>query len=158
MTTVIFCDPSSKPKNRGYSAWQDGNLVAFGAALAPLLETLQWARVDIAAVEDQWVNPKVSRQSLITLGQYAGFLLGCIPAVQRVAVPVRVWKDRVIPGFANAPKEMYTNNLRQIFVAQSAAASDDVIDAIAGGASFWTKRGQPELAYTKKQLKDWSLV
>lgn len=155
---IVFCDPSSKPKNRGYSVWEDGRLVCFGSNLYSLLDASGWpSHIDIAAVEDQWANPKASRQSLLTLGQHAGFLLAQIPARRHVMVPVHTWKDAVIPGFANAKKEMYTANLRQIFAAQSAEASDDVIDAIGGGASFWKKRGEPALAYTEKQLKSWEM-
>jgi hypothetical protein len=166
MTTVLFIDPSSKPKNRGYSLWANGSLIQYGVEVPP-----DWARsalqIDICAVEDQWANPKASRQSLITLGQYAGFLLGRIPAAMHIAVPVQVWKDRVIPGFANAKKRMFTGNLRQMWPdveprlplgglkPDEEDPASDILDALGGGASFWTKTG--ELAYTKAQLKKWEM-
>jgi hypothetical protein len=165
MTTVLFLDPSSIAKNRGYSLWRDGALLTYGVDLTDEAMVQVCGCVDIAAVEDQWANPKASRQSLITLGQYAGFLLGRVPAQMHVAVPVHVWKDRVIPGFANAKKHIFTNNLRQMWPnvepkptgplkpGEDDPASD-ILDAIGGGRSFWNGS---ELAYTKKQLKSWEI-
>jgi hypothetical protein len=163
MTTVLFIDPSSKPANRGFSLWTDGGLTSHGR------EPFDWilkTRIDICAVEDQWANPKASRQSLITLGQFAGFQLGRVPAAMHIAVPVAIWKNRLFPGFANAKKRMYTANLRQMWPwveprlppgglkPDEEDPASDILDAIGGGRSFWNG---PDLAYTKKQLKSWEL-
>jgi hypothetical protein len=165
MTTVLFIDPSSIAKNRGYSLWIDGALMHYGVQW-PAPGAAPIGGLDICAVEDQWANPKASRKSLITLGQYAGFLLGRVPAAMYVAVPVQTWKDRVIPGFANAKKKMYTANLRQMYPdveprlppgglgPDDEDPASDILDAIGGGRSFWNG---PELAYSKKQLRSWEL-
>jgi hypothetical protein len=166
LTTVLFIDPSSVAKNRGYSFWRDGVLLGYTGQLTDdfLVPAAGWP--DIVAVEDQWANPKASRKSLITLGQYAGFLLGQVPAAMHIALPVHVWKDRVFPGFANAKKRMYTANLRQKWPdveprllkplgPDEEDPASDILDAIGGGASFWTKTG--EIAYSKKQLKSWEI-
>lgn len=166
MTAVLFIDPSSIAKNRGFSLWRDGALLGYGVELTDEAMVPACGMVDICAVEDQWANPKASRQSLITLGQYAGFLLGRVPAAMHIAVPVRTWKERVIPGFSNAKKRMYTANLRQMWPdveprlppgglgPDEEDPASDILDAIGGGRSFWNGA---ELAYTKKQLKSWEM-
>lgn len=157
---ILAIDPSSKPKNRGYSLWKDGVELYYGPILPPAHMLFG---LDLAAVEDQWANPKASRQSLITLGQIAGFLLGRVDAARYVAVPVATWKNQVIPGFGNAKKQIYTANLRQMWPetvplhpvgSKEEDPASDILDARGLGRSFWA-RGV--LAYTEKQLKSWEL-
>jgi hypothetical protein len=166
---VITNDPSSVPGDRGYSLWEDGKLLWAGSA--PPVEG--WWNTDLAAGEAQWPQGPMGRQALITLGNAAGWCCAQLPAARHVLVPVAWWKHRVIPGFANAPKRMYTANLRQRWphvgprgpLAKVSKAGKkvliedpfaNVLDAIGIGASLWDARGNFDVP--EKLLKEWELL
>lgn len=157
---VLAIDFSSDPKNRGFSHYIDGVCVYAGTVYpGPSL-------YDLAIVEQPWTGGKqgkAGRQSLITMGLYAGFLLGRAGARRFCAVPVLTWKNRVIPGFGGAAKAMYTDNLRQKWP-ELAGETDDVVDAVGLGASCWSRAlgwgpRDPRMvfAYTEKELKEWEI-
>lgn len=181
---VASIDASSDGLCRGYALHRqlpgcDLELLWYGSRLEDLLRfvapspdsvyrTAGFA-IDVAAVEGQYPNPKSSRQSLITLGNYAGFLLGRVPARLYLIVPVQSWKARLIPGFANAPKHMYTANLRQKWPhieplpgaktkrktkKKEPDPASDILDAIGLGRSFF----EPCKPYTAAELKEWEMV
>jgi hypothetical protein len=170
---VLTIDPSSIPENRGYALTCDGRLAWYGSALsAEIIED----GVDVAACEAQYASPDSSRQSLITLGNYAGFLLGRVPARLHLLVPVAAWKNRVIPGFANAEKHTYTANLRQMYPdvlpergpvwrvvkrgkskgrrVQTEDPASNRLDAIGLGRSFFP----PCRPYTAAELAEWEML
>lgn len=168
---VLTIDPSSLPENRGYALTQDGTLLWYGSHLVGL----NLHDVDVAACEAQYASPDSSRQSLITLGNYAGFLLGQVPARAHLLVPVAAWKGRVIPGFANAEKRQYTANLRAMYpnvlpergplwrvvtkgkskgrreITEDPASNR--LDAIALGRSFFP----PCAPYSAAELEEWQM-
>jgi hypothetical protein len=90
----------------------------------------------------------MGKQSIITLGVGAGFLLGAAPAPldQKFFLPVYDWKDAIIPGWANADKTRYTNNLREMW---PGVESPHALDAVAMGHAW--ARG----TFTPQQLKAW---
>jgi len=153
MISLLSIDPAGMKNRatRGFAFIQYGE-DGRGKQRKPVL--INWSNgctfdgfeYDIAIVEGQFANPKSSRQSLITLGFSAGFLLGSVRAKEKFVIPVFEWKGAIIPGFANAPKEMYTNNLRQLW-----PGVDDphCLDAVAMGMAF--ARG----SFSDKQLKAW---
>lgn len=168
---ALTIDPSSIPENRGYAVTEDGRLLWYGDSLKNCI----FKGFDVAACEAQYASPDSSRQSLITLGNYAGFLLGQVPARLHLLVPVAAWKGRVIPGFANAEKGTYTANLRQMYpdvlpprgelwrtatrgkskgkrVLTEDPASNK-LDAIGLGRSFFP----PCKPYTAAELADWEM-
>ncbi len=176
---IASIDASSDGRCRGFALHRQlyelpPELLWCGPTLEGLLRQLDRGdgslmSVDVAAIEGQYPNPKSSRQSLITLGNYAGFLLGRVPARAYLIVPVQSWKARVIPGFGNAAKAMYTANLRQkwpnIEPLPGAKTSrrkkkkepdpaSDILDAIGLGASFFP----PCEPYTAKQLAEWEMT
>ncbi len=151
----LFIDPAGKsaPSHRGYAVieyelggW--ANLLGTFAGGLPDRRALMWGLLDVGVCEAQFPSPKSSRQSLITLGVGAGFLLGAAPAPAEAKffVPVFDWKDAIIPGFANAKKEMYTANLRQMW---PQVDNPHCLDATAMGFAF--ARG----SFTPAQLKKW---
>jgi hypothetical protein len=161
---VASIDASSDGKCRGYALTDESGLLWYGAE-----PPSSWPSVDVAAVEGQYPNPKSSRQSLITLGNYAGFLLGRVPARLWLIVPVQAWKARVIPGFANAAKAMYTANLRQMYPhveplpgskttrkrkKKEPDPASDILDAIGLGRSFFS----PCRPYTAAELGEWEMT
>jgi hypothetical protein len=174
MMRVLTIDPSSIPKNRGYALTVDGLLAWYGSELDSLA---LWAAgdIDVAACEAQYASPDSSRESLITLGNYAGFLLGQVPARLHLLVPVSAWKGRVIPGFANAEKKIYTANLREMYPdvlpprgalwrtvtkgkrkGQRELTEDPAsnrLDAIGLGRSFFP----PCRPYTAAELTEWEM-
>jgi hypothetical protein len=141
---VIAIDPGglTQKKTRGFAHFHNGRVCD---TLNDLEAMATWA-FSVALCESQWANPKASRQSLITLGQGAGFLLGSVNARLKLMVPVFAWKDALIPGFANAPKEMYTKNLQQMWPGIS---NPHCLDAVGLGAAF--TRG----LFTTEQMIDW---
>lgn len=154
----LFIDPAgkSKPQDRGYAVliW-DGARLERGQHLCgwfngglPDERALQWGPLDIAVCEAQYPGPKMGKQSLITLGVGAGFLLGAAPAPveSKFFVPVYDWKNAIIPGFANAAKRMYTNNLRAMW---PMVGNSHCLDAIGLGFAF--ARG----SFTEAQMKAW---
>lgn len=113
------------------------------------LPDARWGPFDLIVVEGQWANPKSSRQSLLTLGFGAGYLSGFAAgagALRTVVVPVYDWKNAIIPGFANAPKEMYTKNLQQMW---PRVTNEHCLDAV--GLGMAVARG----CFPEKQLKKW---
>lgn len=171
---VLTIDPSSIPKNRGYALTSEDGLLWYGSELpaAPL----HAGSIDVAACEAQYASPDSSRESLITLGNYAGFLLGRVPARLHLLVPVAAWKGRVIPGFANAEKQIYTANLRAMYPdtlpergelwrivtrgkakgkkVQTEDPASNRLDAIALGRSFFP----PCRPYTWAELSEWEMT
>jgi len=167
---VLTIDPSSVPGNRGYALTEDGELVGYGPDFKD-----GWDSIDVAACEAQYASPDSSRQSLITLGNYAGFLLGQVPARVHLLVPVAAWKGRVISGWANAKKEVFTANLRQMYPDTLPARGDlyrtitkgkrkgqreltedpasNILDAIGLGRSFFP----PCRPYSAAELSDWEM-
>jgi hypothetical protein len=167
---VLTIDPSSILKNRGYAITVDGECIWYGS------ELLGHHDFDVAACEAQYASPDSSRQSLITLGNYAGFLLGRVPARVHLLVPVAAWKGRVIPGFANAEKRVYTANLRAMYPdtlpergelwrtitkgkrkgqrEQTEDPASNLLDAIGLGRSFFP----PCKPYTSAELADWEMT
>lgn len=154
----LFIDPAGKSnaKGRGYAVIEYNPFASFGAARLlgwfsgglPDARALQWGPLDLAVCEGQFPSKKASKQSLITLGAGAGFLLGAAPAplTEKFFVPVFDWKDAIIPGFANAPGEMYTNNLRDKW---PQIENEHCLDAT--GLGFAWARG----SFTPQQLKKW---
>lgn len=159
----LFIDPAgkSKPQDRGYAVLEWADLTEFSDVprIRPYLRgwfsgglpdarALKWGPLDIAVCEAQYAGPKMGKQSLITLGVGAGFLLGASPAPvdQKFFLPVFDWKDAIIPGFANAEKKMYTNNLRQFW---PQVENPHALDAVGMGFAF--ARG----SFTPAQLKKW---
>lgn len=169
---VLTIDPSSIPANRGYALTEDGVLLWYGAEISWFSPD---PRIDVAACEAQYASGDSSRQSLITLGNYAGFLLGQVPARVHLLVPVAAWKGRVIPGFANAEKHVYTANLRQLYPdvlpprgelwrvvtrgkakgkrVQTEDPASNKLDAIGLGRSFFP----PCRPYTAAELAEWEM-
>lgn len=170
---VLTIDPSSVLKNRGYALTCDGVLAWYASELPrEILED----GVDVAACEAQYASPDSSRQSLITLGNYAGFLLGRVPARLHLLVPVAAWKGRVLPGFANAKKEVFTANLRQMYPnvepargplwrviskgkwkgrnEQTEDPASNLLDAIGLGRSFFA----PCAPYSAAELAEWEMT
>jgi hypothetical protein len=169
---VLTIDPSSIPANRGYALTEDGKLVWYGSDDR---EIPIRGPVDIAACEAQYASPDSSRQSLITLGNYAGFLLGRVPARLHLLVPVAAWKNRIIPGFGNAEKHIFTGNLRQMYPdvlpergpvwrvvargkskgrrVQTEDPASNRLDAIGLGRSFFS----PCKPYTAAELTEWEM-
>lgn len=154
----LFIDPAgkSKPGDRGYAVieWWPADVGLrptlrgwFNGGL-PDARALQWGPLDVAACEAQYPGPKMGKQSLITLGVGAGFLLGAAPAPvkNKFFVPVFDWKNAIIPGFANAAKKLYTNNLRQMW---PQVDNPHCLDAIGLGFAF--ARG----AFSEANLKKW---
>jgi hypothetical protein len=156
----LFIDPAgkSKPKDRGYAIleWPElgapdrvhARLLGWFSGGLPDARALQWGPLDVAVCEAQFPGQKAGKQSLITLGVGAGFLLGCAPAPneRKFFVPVYDWKNAIIPGFANARKEIFTNNLRQKW-----PQVDNTHCLDAAGMGFAFARG----SFTEKQLKKW---
>lgn len=169
---VASIDASSDGLCRGFALHGDGNLLWYGPTLDGLLASIEARRmtaVDVATVEGQYPGGKSSKQSLITLGNYAGFLLGRVPARAYFIVPVQSWKARLIPGFANAPKAMYTANLRQKWPRveplpgaktkrrkkkKEPDPASDILDAIGLGRSFFP----PCEPYTAAELEEWEMT
>jgi hypothetical protein len=113
---ILGCDPASQAsrKDRGFAE------IHKFAGVAQLMQTWNttppsWPRFDVAVCEGQYAAKTSSRQSLISLGFGAGYCLGMANADLKLVVPVQAWKDALIPGFWNAPKQMYTNNLKQMW-------------------------------------------
>lgn len=155
----LFIDPAgkSKPQDRGYAviewlahggAMGAPRLVDWFSGGLPDARALRSGPLGVAVCEAQYPGPKMGKQSLITLGVGAGFLLGAAPAPvdQKFFLPVFDWKDAIIPGFANAEKKMYTNNLRQFW---PQVENPHALDAIGMGFAF--ARG----SFTPAQLKKW---
>lgn len=171
---VLTIDPSSVPKNRGYALTSEAGLLWYGSELPAM--PLHQGSIDVAACEAQYASPDSSRESLITLGNYAGFLLGRVPARAHLLVPVAAWKSRVIPGFANAEKHVYTANLRGLYPTVLPARGElwrtitkgkrkgqreltedpasNRLDAIGLGRSFFA----PCKPYTAAELADWEMT
>lgn len=159
----LFIDPAgkSKPKDRGYAViewnntapvgYRNPNLLGWFNGGVPDERALQWGPLDVAVCEAQYPGSKMGKQSLITLGVGAGFLLGQAPApvAMKFFVPVFDWKDAIIPGFANAEKKMYTNNLRKIW---PQVDNPHCLDATGLGFAFAGGR------FTQQQLKKWRYV
>jgi hypothetical protein len=168
---VLTIDPSSIPANRGYAVTEDGRLLWYGDSMKNCI----FASFDVAACEAQYASPDSSRQSLITLGNYAGFLLGRVPARLHLLVPVAAWKDRVIPGWANAKKQVFTGSLREMYPhvtpergplhrtitkgkrkgqrEQTEDPASNILDAIGLGRSFFP----PCRPYTAAELTEWEM-
>lgn len=154
---LLAIDPAGKsnPAGRGYAVVEStspfsSRLLGFSGGL-PDARALQWGVLDCIVVEGQQARATSSRQSLLTLGFGAGFLAGYACHNYGAAVPVYVvptfdWKDAIIPGFANAKKEMYTKNLQQKF---PGIENPNVLDAVAMGVAV--ARG----SFTPQQLKKW---
>lgn len=167
---VLTIDPSSIPENRGYAVTIDGARICSGLVLP-----IELGPFDVAACEAQYASPDSSRQSLITLGNYAGFLLGRVPARLHLLVPVAAWKGRVIPGFANAEKKVFTANLRAMYPdmmpergplwrvvtrgkakgrrVQTEDPASNILDAVGLGRSFFP----PCRPYTAAELTEWEM-
>ena len=140
---ILFIDPASEPEDRGFALYDGPRLVEAGT-------TFHRGCADWAVVEDQWVNHKASRQSLMTLSQYAGFLLGRSGASRFFAYPVKDWKNRILPGFANAPKRMFSASLEGLYP-EHASLGHNVLDALAMGEA-WVKA-----SYTERMIQKWEL-
>lgn len=173
---VASIDASSDGLCRGFALHRhlitiEPELLWYGPDLDGLLAQLGklGRSADVAAVEGQYPGGKSSKQSLITLGAYAGFLLGRVPARLYLKVPVAAWKGRLIPGFANAPKAMFTANLRQKWPSveplpgaktkrrkksKEPDPASDILDAIGLGRSFFP----PCEPYTAAELKEWEMI
>lgn len=167
----LFIDPAgkSKPKDRGFvvlewvplgddGCWLEANGRAprrappvlkgwFNGGL-PDARSLQWGPLDLAVCEAQFPGPKSSKQSLITLGVGAGFLLGSSPGPddRKYLIPVYDWKNAIIPGFASAAKKIFTKNLQQMW---PQITNPHCLDA--AGLGFAFARG----TFTIEQLKKW---
>lgn len=115
----------------------------------PDARACQWGVPDLIVVEGQWANPEASRQSLLTLGFGAGYLAGfaALGGLRTIVVPVYDWKNAIIPGFANARKEMYTKNLQQMW---PQVTNEHCLDAV--GLGMAVARG----CFPEKQLKKWT--
>lgn len=170
---VLTIDPSSISENRGYAITEAGELLWYGSIWPD--PALDFGPIDVAACEAQYASPDSSRQSLITLGNYAGFLLGRVPARAHLLVPVAAWKGRVIPGWANAEKRVFTANLREMYPdvlpprgelhrtitkgkrkGQRELTEDPAgnrLDAIGLGRSFFP----PCKPYTAAELAEWEI-
>jgi hypothetical protein len=163
---LLAIDPAGKTNDagRGYAVVEYGPKMrtsehgpfiagTFSGGL-PDARALQWGMLDCIVVEGQQARATSSRQSLLTLGFGAGFLAGyaatynagSLHGIPVYVVPTFDWKDAIIPGFANAKKEMYTKNLQQKFPGIS---DHNALDAAALGIAF--ARG----SFTPQQLKKW---
>jgi hypothetical protein len=105
---ILAIDPAKPLASRGFATISTLPGPQFVAAST---------RPDWVVVEGQWVNAVASKQSLMTLSFYAGLLLGVhggVHGARMAVVPVATWKHVLIPGFSNAPKEVYSRNIAQL--------------------------------------------
>lgn len=156
---LLSIDPAGKTNvaGRGYAVieWiehekgHEAVRCTFSGGL-PDARALRMGGLHLIVVEGQWANPKASRQSLLTLGFGAGYLAGFAAgagALRTIVVPVYDWKNAIIPGFANAPKQMYTKNLQQMW---PQVTNEHCLDAV--GLGMAVARG----CFPEKQLKKWT--
>lgn len=163
---LLSIDPAGKTNvaGRGYAVIEYWYGTTMSVQITPYLRgtfagglpderALQWGPLDLIVVEGQWANPEASRQSLLTLGFGAGLLAGLaagclgVKVLPAIVVPVYDWKNAIIPGFANAPKAMYTKNLKQMW---PQVTNGHCLDAV--GLGMAVARG----CFPEKQLKKWT--
>lgn len=122
---VLAIDPAKPRTKRGHASY-DGRGLGFGAVDA-----------DWAVVEGQWVNAQASKQSLMTLSFYAGFLLGSASAPRFACIPVAVWKGALFgASFANVPKAVFCANIRQLLERRRLPVPESEHDLDAAGLAL----------------------
>ncbi len=76
---------------------------------------------------------KASAAACIAMGVWAGWLAAQVNAERTLCMPPQVWKQILIPGFANAPKAQYCANIVQMLSLEGLDPKDpidqDTIDA-----------------------------
>lgn len=102
--------------------------------------------LDWAVVEGQWVNAQASKQALMTLSFYAGFLLGSSGAPRFACIPVAVWKGALFgSAFANVPKAVFCANIRQLLERRGLPVPESEHDLDAAGLALACFSGKFEL-------------
>lgn len=122
---VLAIDPAKPRAKRGYAKFD-------GVTFCPPGLGADWA-----IVEGQWVNAQASKQSLMTLSFYAGFLLGSIRAPRFACIPVSVWKGALFgASFSNVPKAVFSANIRQLLVKRGLPIPESEHDLDAAGLAI----------------------
>lgn len=126
--SYLGIDWSSVAKSRGYAVVADGQLV-YVDRKPPAIQA------DWAVGERPWLKTRAggkratSTESLITMGVYAGYLLGVSGAQRTALVPVKLWKDLVMPRRANVSGDVFINLLRRKYALQDTLTEHEV-DAV----------------------------
>ncbi len=88
---------------------------------------------DLLVCERPHTHGKASAAACITMGVWAGWLAAQVNAERTLCMPPQVWKQILIPGFANAPKAQYCANIVQMLGLEGLDPKDpidqDAIDA-----------------------------
>lgn len=125
---VLGVDTAAEPRSRGYALAEAGRLI--WASKTPPDGAWQYPPTVVAG-ERPWGGNKLRGQALITFCVNNGFQLrdawGYSP-VTFVLLPVRDWKNLVLPGCAGMPGDVFCANFRQRYAPSE--TDTDILDAM----------------------------
>lgn len=130
---VLGVDTAADPKSRGYAIYSQGSRVWYGKR-PPNAATC--VGLDYLAGERPWGGGKLRGAAMITFAVNNGFQLrdawptNAGPCPPAVLIPVRDWKNLVLPGCAGMPGDTFCRNFQQRYAAQCTGLDDDILDAM----------------------------
>ncbi len=132
---ILGTDTAAERPDRGYAIAQDGVIMWYGTE-PPGRDA---GPIDVVAGERPWAargsKAKLTGEALITFCVNNGFQLrGAWPwspdaPPMFVLLPVRTWKDLVLPGCAGYPGDVFCRNFAQKY-APGVAANHNHLDAM----------------------------
>jgi hypothetical protein len=130
---ILGTDTASERPDRGYAIVQDGVVMWYGTE-PPGRDA---GPIDVVAGERPWAGKgkkaKLTGENLITFCVNNGFQLRGAwpfePFPMFVLLPVRTWKDLVLPGCAGYPGDVFCRNFAQKY-ARGVIANHNHLDAM----------------------------